>query len=153
MLFKETGCLLNGFGKLLLLQMFGHIDFVEVNRIPDLAGTEHRINCRQNHSSNGNNGPFLTSALGDALVFQSIVGDGTCNVTNWKNIIAIAAGDGYTVGLKSDGTVVATGYNMERDCGQCDVSSWRNIIAIAAGKNHNDRGDGRSNRYGKLESE
>lgn len=73
MLFKETGCLLNGFGKLLLLQMFGHIDFVEVNRIPDLAGTEHRINCRQNHSSNGNNGPFLTSALGDALVFQSIV--------------------------------------------------------------------------------
>ena len=40
----------------------------------------------------------------------------------------IAAGD-HTVGLKSDGTVVATGWNEE---GQCDVSGWRDIIAVSA---------------------
>ena len=36
------------------------------------------------------------------------------------------------MGLKSDGTVVATGYNQE---GQCDVTGWKDIIAITAGGN------------------
>ncbi len=57
---------------------------------------------------------------------------------SWKDVVAIAAGggsgnfhgDGHTVGLKSDGTVVAVGDNT---FGQCDVSSWQNVIAIAAG--------------------
>ena len=47
--------------------------------------------------------------------------------------MAISAGVGHTVGLKSDGTVVAVGAN---DYGQCDVSSWRNIVAIGAGDYH-----------------
>lgn len=57
----------------------------------------------------------------------------------WKNIIAIATGGGYsdpghTVGLKSDGTVVAVGND---DYGQCSgVETWENIIAIAAGDHH-----------------
>ncbi|HDX9610461.1 TPA: RCC1 repeat protein [Bacillus toyonensis] len=37
---------------------------------------------------------------------------------------SIAAGCAHTVGLKSDGTVVAVGNN---EFGQCDVGSWRNI--------------------------
>ena len=45
----------------------------------------------------------------------------------------IAAGTYHTVGLCSDGTVVAVGSN---DYGQCDVSSWTDIIAIAAGDRH-----------------
>ena len=36
----------------------------------------------------------------------------------------IAAGYRHTVGLKSDGTVVAVGDN---EYGQCDVSGWRGI--------------------------
>ena len=36
----------------------------------------------------------------------------------------ISAGGNHTVCLKSDGTVVATGYNEN---GQCDVSGWKNI--------------------------
>ena len=36
------------------------------------------------------------------------------------------------MGLKSDGTVVATGYNQE---GQCEVSGWKDMIAISAGGN------------------
>ena len=46
---------------------------------------------------------------------------------------ALAAGYGHTVGLKSDGTVVAVGRNYE---GQCDVSGWTDIVAISAGNDH-----------------
>lgn len=61
------------------------------------------------------------------------------NSSQWENIIEIAAGGGgeiglgHTVGLRSDGTVVAVGDNTY---GQCDVSDWKNIIAIAAGDWH-----------------
>ena len=39
----------------------------------------------------------------------------------------------HTVGLKSDGTVVAVGSNGS---GKCDVSSWSDIVAISAGSYH-----------------
>ena len=45
----------------------------------------------------------------------------------------ISSGWGHTVGLKTDGTVVAVGYNKE---GQCNTGSWRDIVAIAAGGNY-----------------
>ena len=58
---------------------------------------------------------------------------GECNVQSWSDIVAIAVGDFYTVGLKADGTVVAVGSN---ESGQCDVQNWSNIVAIAAGAKH-----------------
>ena len=45
----------------------------------------------------------------------------------------LAVGSGHTVGLLSDGTVVATGWNRN---GQCDVDSWSDIVAVAAGDSH-----------------
>ena len=63
----------------------------------------------------------------------------------WSNIVAISAGgggkgeqngirgNGHTVALKKDGTVVAVGANEE---GQCNVDDWDNIIAISAGDFH-----------------
>ena len=39
----------------------------------------------------------------------------------------------YTIGLKSDGSVVATG---RCGYGQCDVNSWSGIIQVAAGGSH-----------------
>ena len=39
----------------------------------------------------------------------------------------------HTVGLRSNGTVVAVGNN---DDGRCNVSDWRDMIAICAGSNH-----------------
>lgn len=45
----------------------------------------------------------------------------------------IAAGRCHTVGLKSDGTVVAVGRNKE---GECNVSGWRDIVAVTAGNVH-----------------
>ncbi len=41
----------------------------------------------------------------------------------------VACGQFFTVGLKSDGTVVAAGVN---NFGQCDVASWANIVQVAA---------------------
>lgn len=45
----------------------------------------------------------------------------------------IAAGKNHTVGLRSDGTVLAAGDNMY---GQCNVSGWRGVKQVAAGANH-----------------
>ena len=45
----------------------------------------------------------------------------------------VAAGDGHTVGLRSDGTVVAVGFN---DYGQCDVGAWVDIVQVSAGLYH-----------------
>ena len=45
----------------------------------------------------------------------------------------IATGGKHTVGLKSDGTMVAVG---ENDDGQCGVSEWADIVAVAAGYDH-----------------
>jgi len=58
---------------------------------------------------------------------------GQLDVSDWEDIIAIAAGGAHTVGLKSDGTVVAAGSNSSY---QCDVSSWEDIVAIAANGLH-----------------
>jgi hypothetical protein len=45
----------------------------------------------------------------------------------------VAAGNGHTVGLKSDGTVVAVGDNSS---GQRNVGSWTHIVQVAAGYMH-----------------
>lgn len=45
----------------------------------------------------------------------------------------IAAGCRHTVGLKSDGTVVAVGNNKH---GECNVSGWHDMVAVAAGNVH-----------------
>lgn len=37
---------------------------------------------------------------------------------------SVSAGSDHTVGLKSDGTVVATGLSFD---GQCNVSTWKDI--------------------------
>ena len=42
----------------------------------------------------------------------------------------MSAGADHTVGLKSDGKVVAVGRN---DYGQCNVGSWTEITKVAAG--------------------
>ena len=47
--------------------------------------------------------------------------------------MAVSANIFHTVGLKKDGTVVATGDNKY---GQCDVSSWKDIVAVSAGDLH-----------------
>ena len=45
----------------------------------------------------------------------------------------VATGWAHTVGVKSDGSVIAVGDN---DLGQCDVSDWMDITQVAAGYYH-----------------
>ncbi len=45
----------------------------------------------------------------------------------------ISSGPYFTVALKSNGAVVAVGYN---EYGQCDVSDWSDIVAVSAGFSH-----------------
>ncbi|MCR8842531.1 hypothetical protein NQ117_02445 [Paenibacillus sp. SC116] len=59
------------------------------------------------------------------------VGDnknGQCDVSGWRDMVAVAAGCAHTLGLKSDGTVLAVGDN---EYGQCDVSGWHGIQVIS----------------------
>ena len=63
-----------------------------------------------------------------ALLFVTVI----IPKAKFKDIVAISAGSFHTVGLKSDGTVVAVGDN---DDDLCDVSGWKDIVAISAGSN------------------
>jgi len=56
---------------------------------------------------------------------------GQRKVSDWDNLIYIAAGEAFTAGVKNDGTVVLAG-----DASAIDVSGWSNIASIAAGKAH-----------------
>jgi len=59
--------------------------------------------------------------------------DAAQTVGSQSRVVAIAAGGNHTVGLRADGTVVATGSNSH---GQLDVDGWRDIIVVAAGNTH-----------------
>lgn len=56
-----------------------------------------------------------------------------CDVLEWEDIVEISAGQGYTLGLKADGTVCYTGCN---DYGQQDITKLKGIKSISAGYNH-----------------
>jgi len=72
---------------------------------------------------------LLAALLSIALVFSLIL---PASVLNMASVMAqeqitpmVAAGYSYTVGLKSDGTVVAVGYTG-------DVGGWTDIVQVAA---------------------
>lgn len=76
------------------------------------------------------------------------------NFDQWSNIIAISCGTSHIAGLKSDGTVVATGGDYS---GTCDVADWKDIVAIACGREYTIgvKSDGTvvaqgSNEYGRC---
>lgn len=54
-------------------------------------------------------------------------------VRNWKDMIAISAGDNHIIALRKNGKPFGCGANQK---GQCDVLPWNNIIDIAAGYHH-----------------
>lgn len=55
------------------------------------------------------------------------------NKSTIETDMMIAAGDCYTLGLKTDGTVISTGMSIS---GADKVSDWANITMIACGDNH-----------------
>jgi alpha-tubulin suppressor-like RCC1 family protein len=82
--------------------------------------------------------------------------DGQCftNTYDWRDMAAVSAGSGFTVGLRADGTVLAVGRN---DFGQLNVKGWTDVKSISAGARHTIglRGDGTllacgQSRYGEC---
>jgi hypothetical protein len=61
---------------------------------------------------------------------------GCCDVGGWTNITQVDAGYRHTVGLKSDGTVVAVRDNEATNYGECNVGGWTDIVQVAAGAYH-----------------
>ncbi len=53
-----------------------------------------------------------------------------CDVSSWTDIVDIAVGSGFIVGIKSDGTAVSTG-KFEGQYA-IDISEWKNLKAIYA---------------------
>ena len=62
-----------------------------------------------------------------------IVGMVGCGQPGTEYTPMVAAGGYHTVGLKSDGTVIAVGRNW---AGQCEIGGWTDIIQVAAGYGH-----------------
>lgn len=58
-------------------------------------------------------------------------GEGACEVSSWREIMAISAGNGRTTGLKRDGTVVTTDRKLLEQ-----VQQWRDVTAISEGLSH-----------------
>ena len=58
---------------------------------------------------------------------------GAENLSDWENVVAVAGGGQFSLGLCKDGTVLAKGDNSY---GQCDVVAWNDIISISAGSFH-----------------
>lgn len=54
-----------------------------------------------------------------------------CDVQGWQDIVAVSARNADTLGLRSDGTVVAAGWE-----GSYKVQKWSDIVAISAGSAH-----------------
>ena len=72
-------------------------------------------------------GSVATVKRGDLFKLDSY------DISSWNNIIAVFTAERHVVGLRSDGTVVATGCN---DHEQCDVSNWTNIVMIVTDDTH-----------------
>lgn len=53
------------------------------------------------------------------------------DISGWKNLVSVSAGSDHVVGLKPDGTVIATGSNSY---GECNVSEWKDVVAISSGR-------------------
>lgn len=77
----------------------------------------------------------------------------TEDIRNWDNIKKITSGYTCIIGLKRDGTVVATGIN---DNGACNVSEWTNIVDVcgnSSGYSYTDSGNFDSTNPPKNEKE
>ena len=77
------------------------------------------------------NANLILRDLGDYKDSNQLINEHKIDFQNY-----ISAGTDNTVGLKSDGTVVATIYLGVNYEGQCDVSDWSDIVAVSAGDYH-----------------
>ena len=75
---------------------------------------------------------FTAVVLGNGFVQTTSAFAG--NTTFWRNVVQIAAGPDCLVGLREDGTVLATG--ADKNTARYAVEEWTDIIAVAAGEKY-----------------
>ncbi len=103
-----------------------------VVRVPSGStnGNLVRVHGMGDHGTNG-------GERGDLVVRLVVARDRLPVFTNRTALPLVAglvsAGTWHTVGLRTDGTAVATGYN---GYGRCDVSGWSDLVAVSAGDGH-----------------
>ena len=95
------------------------------------AGWSVKIYSNQDDENDSHQGSTKSDKAFASIQQQSIKQDKTDICQFGRE--TISAGAWHTVGLKSDGTVVAVGNNRY---GQCNVSRWRDIVAVSAGDNY-----------------
>lgn len=98
--------------------------------------------CAGNYAPDYSNFEGIQSIWGNDRFLAAISKEGTVmnislsaengqnNIAGWENMKKLAVSDEHLVGLKTDGTVMATGSNT---FGQCDVENWADVVDIAAG--------------------
>jgi len=69
----------------------------------------------------------------DALEITVLIGRDLSVTAHFEVTPMVTAGIWHTVGLKSDGTVIAVGSNT---WGQSEVGGWTDIVQVAAGERH-----------------
>ena len=70
---QEFDGMLNSFLLLLFAKLQRHIDLVKIARVPHLTRGKDVEGGGKDHSGDGDNGPFLASPLGNALILDVVV--------------------------------------------------------------------------------
>ena len=100
-----------------------------VQEMPDLeTKTTRDVTMRRQQADIGRNHVVAVST--DGTVFAG--GDNSffqCDVSHFRDIVQVAAGDAHTLGLTEDGRVLSAGSNAHDEC---DVSGFRDICAVYA---------------------
>jgi hypothetical protein len=108
----------------------------ETNAGPYTEGTGVSIEATANQGYHFVNWTAPAGVFDNATEAETTFTMPAQNVTVTANFAVdpmVAAGQYHTVGLESDGTVVAVGLNTSE---QCNVGSWQNTIEVAAGGYH-----------------
>ncbi len=100
---------------------------------PDFDGeTESIVSVDSSPSERISAGEVHTVWIRPDRTATSVGGNqyGQCDVSQWNDLVAVSAASDYTVGLRSDGTVLGAG-NYEDE-----IEDWTDIVAISAGVAH-----------------
>ncbi|MBR6779786.1 MAG: hypothetical protein IKM24_02050, partial [Clostridia bacterium] len=76
---------------------------------------------------------LLCATVNDVPRAHPAIGEKKQHIGKQNKYNCIAAGSWHTVGVRSDGTAIAVGYNQ---FGQCDVEKFTDCISVACGYNY-----------------
>ncbi len=105
-------------------------------------GDLYTMDCVVDFSVGGESTVVLIKA-DDSLVGVSgnVMDCGEADVEEWTDIKDVSVGYQHSIGLKNDGTLIATEFetpykNLNKYYSQCEVDGAGNVVAISAGRYH-----------------